>query len=78
MEQNAIQLNNKILGKISYKILGLNEAVADIELQMSKQLFKSLCDEKKRKSALILAIDRSGSMQGRNISTVRSSSDRFA
>ena len=76
---SAANLNNNILGKISYGIIGTEEACFDIELQMTKAEFEKLNTQKKTKRALIMAIDRSGSMMcGNNIETVRNTGKLFA
>jgi hypothetical protein len=55
-------LHNQILGNISYGLISNDEACLDIEILMNKDQFKAICRERESKRALIMAIDRSGSM----------------
>jgi uncharacterized protein with von Willebrand factor type A (vWA) domain len=67
------RLQNKkdIQGMISYDILNESQSLLDITLDMEKDEFDRIIEERERKSYLVIIIDKSGSMYGKEIEMVK-------
>ena len=65
--KTEINLSKDILGKIEYKVIDENQAIANIQFQLKTQLFEKIMRERLEKHLLEIVIDKSGSMAGENI-----------
>ena len=76
--RTEIDLSQEILGKIEYKVIDENQAIANIQFQLKRQLFDSIMRERLQKHLLEIVIDKSGSMAGQNIQLVKEQSIKLA